>query len=252
MIPASPRVNAIPVSLVVKLPPDTEKRQLRADVKSALGGEWTMTRLFETDLAKPELMRWHVVSGTLRSVDPLSDVQAAWEAAHRLQRTGEYEIEPQVPKGTYAPSRTGIRSGDPAPHLPGSLSKTWALKKIRAIEAWDLALPPGGRRHGAGVVVGHPDTGYTRHNEIYPTALDLELDRDVLSGDDDAIDPMQEGTVGHGTATGSVIASERAARSSARHRLRSCARFAPSSTSWSSSAARWHAPSTTRADPIAT
>ena len=56
-------------------------------------------------------------------------------------------------------------------------------------------------------MVGHPDTGYTRHGEIYPSALDLDLDRDIVAGDDDATDPMQEGTVGHGTATGSVIAS---------------------------------------------
>ena len=207
MIPAVPRVNAVPVSLVVKLPHDGDKRQLRADVRSALGKGWTLGRLFETDVDKPELMRWYVVVGALPVAEPLNDVQAAWESAHRLQRTGDYEIEPQVPKGTYMPTRIGIRSGGDAPHLPGSLDKSWALKKIKAIEAWGLTPPAGGGRHGAGIVVGHPDTGYTRHREIYPSALDLELDRDILAGDDDATDPMQEGTVGHGTATGSVIAS---------------------------------------------
>ena len=207
MIPAVPRVSAVPVSLVVKLPPERDKRRLRADVRDALGTGWTARRLFETDVDKPELMRWYVVTGALPAAEPLTDIQAAWEAAHRLQRTGEYEIEPQVPKGTYAPTRMGIRAGGDAPHLPGSLDKSWALKKIRAPEAWALPIPTGGRKYGAGVVVGHPDTGYTRHREIYPSALDLELDRDIVASDDDATDPMQEGTKGHGTATGSVIAS---------------------------------------------
>jgi Subtilase family len=207
VIPAVPRVSAVPVSLVVKLPPESDKRRLRVDVRSSLGTGWTARRLFETDVDKPELMRWYVVTGALPVAAPLTDVQAAWESAHRLQRLGEYEIEPQVPKGAYAPTRIGIRSGGEAPHLPGSADKSWALKKIRAPEAWALPVPTGGRRYGAGIVVGHPDTGYTRHREIYPSALDLQLDRDIVASYDDATDPMQEGTVGHGTATGSVIAS---------------------------------------------
>lgn len=200
------RIGVSPVTLVVKLPEGGAKLQLRQDVRRTLGDGWTVARLFETDVSKPELMRWFQVGGSLR-VAGLSATQAAWEAAHRLASAGDYEIEPQVPKTTYQPSRPAVRSGGARPHLPGSSSKTWALEKAGVLDAWKLAPPPGGRKHGAGVVIGHPDTGYTRHREIYPTALDLQLDRDVLEGDDDAEDPMLEGSRGHGTSTGTVIAS---------------------------------------------
>jgi len=201
-----PLADGIPVSLVVKLPADNTKADLRADLKRALGPDWTLTRLFETDLSKPELMRWFRVNGPL-AIAGLSETQAAWEASHRLRRMGDYDIEPQIPKRTYAPSRPAIRSvGGSQADLPGSASKMWGLQKTGVLEAWKLTPKPGGRKRGAGIVVGHPDTGYTRHRELYPAALDLQLDRDVLDGDDDAEDPMLGGSRGHGTSTGSVIA----------------------------------------------
>ncbi|MBX9363224.1 S8/S53 family peptidase [Streptomyces sp. WAC04114] len=61
--------------------------------------------------------------------------------------------------------------------------------------------------------IGHPDTGYVLHPELEPDALDLMSDLDLLSGDDDARDPLVKrwwfpfDTPGHGTHTGSVIAS---------------------------------------------
>ncbi|HEX2221064.1 MAG TPA: S8 family serine peptidase [Candidatus Limnocylindria bacterium] len=216
MIPASrastqPPRTAAPVSLVVKLPPDGSKAQLRSDIDQALGEDWRISRLFPPDPDKPELMRWFVVAGPLSLAENLAHGQAAWEAAHRLQRTGAYEIEPQVPKSTYAPVRASPRARAAAqPHLPGSSSKTWALEKARVLQAWQLPPRPGGQADGSGVVVGHPDTGYSRHPELYPASLDLDLDRDVVDADDDAQDPMRQGTVGHGTATGCVIAGRRA------------------------------------------
>ena len=80
-------------------------------------------------------------------------------------------------------------------------------------EAWDVPPQPGGTARGAGVKVGHVDTGYTEHPEIYPDALNLAIDRDVLDGDDDAKDPLIKrwwfplDNPGHGTGTSCVIAS---------------------------------------------
>ena len=57
----------------------------------------------------------------------------------------------------------------------------------------------------------HPDTGFTDHPELEAGALDLARDRDVLSGDDDAHDPLERrwwwplDTPGHGTQTASAI-----------------------------------------------
>ena len=60
---------------------------------------------------------------------------------------------------------------------------------------------------GAGVLVGHPDTGYTDSVELDKAAMDLERDRDFVTNDDDARDPMDPSEIpeGHGTRTGSVI-----------------------------------------------
>lgn len=82
----------------------------------------------------------------------------------------------------------------------------WALAETRVQAAWALPLPAGGKPQGEGIVVAHPDTGYTRHPEYFDGAR-------VLSGrgydfeDDkaDPVDPLKGKAPGHGTATGSVI-----------------------------------------------
>src|SRR3954451_5332391 len=68
-----------------------------------------------------------------------------------------------------------------------------ALELVRAPEAWAVQPAPGRWSTGAGIVVGHPDTGYVTHEELEPQALDLTRDRDVVSGDDDATDPLESG-----------------------------------------------------------
>lgn len=45
--------------------------------------------------------------------------------------------------------------------------------------AWDLPPGPGGAARGAGVRIGHPDTGYVLHPELEPDALDLMSDLDL-------------------------------------------------------------------------
>jgi subtilisin family serine protease len=75
-------------------------------------------------------------------------------------------------------------------------------------EAWALSAAAGRPGRGAGIVVAHPDTGYTLHPRLGPDRLDLDVDRDFIDNDDDAEDPLDRGLLrnpGHGTATGSVI-----------------------------------------------
>ena len=95
--------------------------------------------------------------------------------------------------------------------IPQSTPKDWALSAIRAQSAWALVPPPGGTINGEGVLVGHPDTGYTLHPEVAGPMLDLTRDRDILGADDDALDPLDaelgRGNAGHRTQTSSVIAS---------------------------------------------
>ena len=96
---------------------------------------------------------------------------------------------------------------------PRPVDKRWSVKNVNATQAWRLKPKPGGSARGAGIRVGHIDTGYTEHPEIFPAALDLTIDRDMLDSDDDAKDPLIKrwwfplDNPGHGTGTSCVIAS---------------------------------------------
>jgi subtilisin family serine protease len=85
----------------------------------------------------------------------------------------------------------------------------WSLDQIRARQAWALA-------RGERVMIGHPDTGYLPHPEIWPEAgsgpIDTARDWDFVTDEDDARaepeedDPLPGGP-NHGTSTASVIVS---------------------------------------------
>ena len=84
----------------------------------------------------------------------------------------------------------------------------WSLRKANVLAAWPLF---GGRLPGAGVVVGHPDTGYTLHPELAdPSRLLINAGFDFDDDDSDATDDLNDGFLdnpSHGTGTGSVILS---------------------------------------------
>jgi hypothetical protein len=96
---------------------------------------------------------------------------------------------------------------------PGSDVQSWAREAIRCDEAWVIPAPPDGSGLGGGVLVGHPDTGYTLHPNLGVEALDLTRDLDVIDDDDDARDPLVAADSspwplahpGHGTGTASII-----------------------------------------------
>jgi thermitase len=88
----------------------------------------------------------------------------------------------------------------------------WSLRLTRTLEAFDLPLPAGGKHKGQGIVIGHPDTGYTQHPQIWEGAPRILTAKgfDFEDGDADATDRLVAGFLrqpGHGTATSSVIMS---------------------------------------------
>lgn len=89
----------------------------------------------------------------------------------------------------------------------------WSLKQSRVIETWARFFPnnspSGPNPPGTGIIVGHPDTGYTNHPEIQRN-LDLTKAYNFLDDTTDAKDDLEEGLLlfpGHGTSTSSVIMS---------------------------------------------
>ncbi len=196
----------------------TTRRGIEADARAVLGPGWTVNRLFAHS-ADARLARHWVVAGDI-PVSPVRPVAPlAYDLAAALATRGGYAVEPDLPSSAFGAESEGGRLGlealgaARAAHLDGSAAKDWALSKIAAQHAWARAVPPGGASRGRGILVGHIDTGYSDHPDLERGALDLTRDLDLVDGDDDARDPLIArwwsplDTPGHGTHTGSVIAS---------------------------------------------
>jgi hypothetical protein len=146
-----------------------------------------------------------------------------WEAARTLRdakevldaeplfRTSGLEPDPQV-LATHERKPVAKSGGSKKPLPCAETNCIWHLKEINATEAWLLQPPQGGQRHGKGIVIGHPDTGYTKHFEIWPKdgvspRVKPGLGYNYEEGKPDPLDLMTGKFPGHGTATASVIMS---------------------------------------------
>lgn len=101
-----------------------------------------------------------------------------------------------------------------------ALESDWHLGQLKVYDAWALwRHKQPGQEPGAGILVGHPDTGYTDHPEVtarwrLPGFSFLEAEaglphpgRDDLREDTHGLLPNPLQNPGHGTGTASVIAS---------------------------------------------
>src|SRR5205807_7095374 len=91
---------------------------------------------------------------------------------------------------------------------PTAKQPLWAVKKIKATEAWTLAPKPGGKARGEGIRVFQPDTGVANHVELESGMVNTALAYDFVDNKKGAVDPLDyDGNPGHGTGTASVVAS---------------------------------------------
>ena len=139
-------------------------------------------------------------------------IAQAWDLAYRLRADRDVErAEPAFETVGHDAGRMRAPSGRRSVrgslledrHLPESDPHDWALGMCRVREAWAGASTPGGR----GVVVAHPDTGYTDHPQLDAGALRLDLGHNFVEENSNPEDPLQGFSPGHGTATGSVLVS---------------------------------------------
>ncbi|KAB8335554.1 S8/S53 family peptidase [Scytonema tolypothrichoides VB-61278] len=102
--------------------------------------------------------------------------------------------------------------------LDESSDVEWSLKQLRVLEAWSRFFPDPNLPPGHGIVIGLPDTGYTKHPEILANLL-LRQSYDFLKNDKDPTDELETplgeiiNNPGHGTSTASVMISPRRAQS---------------------------------------
>ena len=155
-----------------------------------------------------------------RADGALIDPGTAWTLTRALQAHRDIaDAEPAIdqpglepPPGTLGPP-AAIRPRDFGRDDPlpcAASSPEWSLELCRVKQAWALTPPtPQGRVRGEGIVVGHPDTGYTRHAEIFDTPPRVRVadSFDFVRRTPDAVDPLERGNPGHGTTTASVIMS---------------------------------------------
>lgn len=179
-------------------------RRARRAADSALPGRWQVSAL----AAIPGLYQ------ALR-VQPGSQplVRNAWELARRLDADDDVQwAEAAViqPGHDPSPAMAGVRSplsGIGRKPRACAESPDWSLVNTRLLEAF--RSPPGGAgSRGGGIRIAHPDTGYTRHPEIWdPDRLAVKLGYDFEGDRADPKDPLEGRAPGHGTATASVIMS---------------------------------------------
>lgn len=162
-------------------------------------------------------------------------INTAWSHTHRLRahrdvRSAEpsltlpgHDLPEELVAEFLTPQESMSAQSRLKPNKPKACAKNdfeWSLKLCEVDKALMLPLPAGGKHGGAGIVVGHPDTGYSTHPQIW----DLPSRRRVLPAkgydfaddDPDPTDQLQDGFLkqpGHGTATGSVIMSSKDAAS---------------------------------------
>lgn len=143
---------------------------------------------------------------------------SAWELARRLAREpGILEAEPLFTGPGLQPDsahlsellaaherpRVTRAAGGSDKHLRCSANELWSVEAVNAHKAWSSSM-------GKGVIVGHPDTGYTRHPRIWSAAGDrvlAGLGYDFVREKSDSRDPLTGANPGHGTSTASVISS---------------------------------------------
>jgi hypothetical protein len=189
------------LTTVIAVPPLEDARVVARDLARRVGlGRAALERV------TPDGSEWEIVPHT--RVTP----GRAWDLAAALRAQPEVvHAEPMfrylVPENLVRPApraASGAGSHDPATDDDFD----WSLRKANVLDAWPVF---GARPPGAGIRVGHPDTGYTPHPDLAdPGRL---LIADGYDFDDDDANPIDDlnadflDNPSHGTGTGSVILS---------------------------------------------
>lgn len=194
-------------SLFVELTaPDTGTAVARVSAAlHALGlppGTWTRGAL----LPDPVPGGWGLELTFLERASVTTPV-AAWRLAHAL--TSELGSDARVhPCFDGAIPRVGVEAMFDTDDAPRDV--TWHLANLRVDDA-HAAVRAKGREPGAGVVIGHPDTGFTHHPDIWSAHASPVVSGENFLEAGEALDPRHGGPLlqpGHGTRTASVLVAQ--------------------------------------------
>jgi hypothetical protein len=133
------------------------------------------------------------------------DIRQAWNVVHALRRhplVADAEPAVRTVSGVAPPAgrRFTTIGGPEGPPLPQANDPRWSVVNARISGMWATT-------RGYGVLVAHPDTGYTHNPQIDTPRLLAAYGYDFEDGRRDPLDRMTGSHPGHGTATASVIMS---------------------------------------------
>lgn len=181
--------------------------QRAREIVAALGSDWEVKPIGDN------LTEFEVIP----KGDVLS-VKEAWTRTYYLRSLpGVVYAEPlftvPIPDRSDRNHQLMQQEADPQPqNLNESSDPDWSLKQLRVFEAWSRFFPDPNQLPGHGIIIGHPDTGYSEHPEIVANLL-TKQGQDFLKGDNDPKDELETPQTeiipnpGHGTSTASIIMS---------------------------------------------
>ena len=155
----------------------TTNAEIARVVQRQLGSGWRVQRL--TRGSQLVLLTGH-------STHPVGTPAHAASPMRQPGAATQHDVQPCRGRRAGAGRR---RSGGP-PARRGFLliaqnpPVSWVRDLLRWTEA--MAEMSAAASGGAGIRIGHPDSGYTFHPKLGAAGLDLTTDRDVIDGDDDA------------------------------------------------------------------
>lgn len=214
------------IRVLVRPPRAMTPRQATAVVHAALArtrwGKGRTVRVVDVDAPDTSAARHDLVvdvSAAERSPDTYAAhahelVQRLYDSERFLRVEADVRTAAFDPRGATTTGERPVRraAGGDECSDPAAAPHDWALTAMDVPGA--LALMAPAVRGGRGIRVGHPDSGYSDHPQLGLAPLDLQQDRDVVSDDDDARDPLKPPkkslfnllpNPGHGTSTASVI-----------------------------------------------
>ncbi|MBI4471643.1 MAG: S8 family serine peptidase [Acidobacteria bacterium] len=193
-------------------------------VRFALAAKGKESRVIENILGRGwKIQPFGSSSGAFSKVSRASirlSVDQAWENTHKLtaDKDNILEAEPLFQIQLRDASQAAIpglsleqrAAGMLDVHKKGTQNHEWALTQMGVQKAWDRDSSGTPRIGGRGVIIAHPDTGFTDHPEISARIRTAD-GFDFVSSDPDAHDDLVSGLgdfPGHGTGTASVIMSD--------------------------------------------
>lgn len=214
--------NETVLRILARPPAPMSSRRAGTRVRAVLAGTaWgemapLRVRLADPDAEPPadtDLLIEVAVDGEIGSPSYASQ---AHDLVQRLYDTATFtRVEADIPVAAFAPppvDRPGVRAAERCG--ASSADVDWVRDELHVAAA--LAQLPAGVDLRS-IRIGHPDSGYTDHGALRDARLALDLDRDVISDDDDARDPLRPPRTsfwnalpnpGHGTSTASVIVGD--------------------------------------------